>query len=304
MTAFPSRSRAAALASVFGVALAVPWLAGWVPPDRIFELTGLVLAAMLVACLRVQALAVTNRAIMPPAFVIVFTSLMLFGPHVAVLIAAAAALTTDFVNGRIARGQILIDTAIAVFATQSAGLVYQSVGTGFDLLVWPALALPIAAAVVAYHVTQGVLANVVVPFLARRPVDRSWPKRALAGCPVYLLGACVAAALVVVIDRRMWDLAPVVAVALFLAYRTYADYVRRLEEQHRRHELIDHLEQGMSVLDRDGCVTLWNDALERMLHCSGERALGRPFLDAVPALARTELPRAIKETVADGRPGC
>ena len=141
-------------------------------------------------------------------------------------------------------------------------------------LVWPWLAVPVTAAVVAYHVAQGALANVVVPFIARRPVNRSWPKRALAGWPVYLLGACVAAAIVEVIDRQMWDLAPVVAAALFLAYRTYADYVHRLEEQHRRREVIDHLEQGMSVLDSDGRVTLWNDALERMLHCSSDRALG------------------------------
>ena len=99
----------------------------------------------------------------------------------------------------------------------------------------------------------------------------------------------------------MWDLAPVAAAALFFAYRIYADYVKRLEEHHRRHELIDYLEQGMSVLDREGRVTLWNDALERMLACSADRALGRPFFEAVPALARTELPRAINETVADGK---
>src|SRR5215207_8750610 len=130
------------------------------------------------------------------------------------------------------------------------------------------MAVPVASAVLTYHVAQGALAEVVVPFITRRPVNRLWPDRALAGCPVYVLGACVAAALVEMIDRGLWSIAPVVAAALFFAYRTYADYVHRLEEQHRRREVIEYLEQGMSVLDLEGRVTLWNEALERMLHCS------------------------------------
>ena len=74
----------------------------------------------------------------------------------------------------------------------------------------------------------------------------------------------------------MWNIAPVRrGGAASSPIALYADYVHRLEEQHRRREVIDHLEQGMSVLDRDGRVTLWNDALERMLHCSRDRALGQ-----------------------------
>src|SRR5258708_2139973 len=250
--------------------------------------------------LRVQERATTDRAIMPPAFVIVFTALMLFGGNVAMVVAAAATLTPAFLARRTPLVQALIDTAIVIAATQAADVAHQSIARVVPgVFLWPWLALPIASAVVAYHLTQGVLAGGVGPFVSRRPVLRSWPKRALAGTPVYLLGAGVSAALVAVIDRGLWNVAPVVAVALFFAYRIYADYVHRLEEEHRRREVIDHLEQGMSVLDADGRVTLWNDAVERMLHCSGVRALGYRLTDAVPSLAGTELPRAIKDTVAD-----
>jgi diguanylate cyclase (GGDEF)-like protein/PAS domain S-box-containing protein len=299
LATFPSRSSVAVLAAIFSGATFLPRLAGWAEPDRLFELAGLVLAAMLASTLRVQEPATTDRAIMPPAFVIVLSALMLFGPHVAMFVAAAATLTPRFVTARTPRIQMLSNTAIVVVATQSAGLAFQSLAGVPSVFEWPWLAVPLAAAVVAYHVTQGALADVIVPFITRRPVNRSWPARALAGCPIYLLGACVAAALVEVIERRLWDITPVAAAALFLAYRTYADYVERLEEHHGRREVIDHLEQGMSVLDRDGRVTLWNDALERILHCSSDRAVGRPITDAAPALTRTELPRAIKETIAD-----
>jgi hypothetical protein len=47
---------------------------------------------------------------------------------------------------------------------------------------------------------------------------------------------------------------------------------------------IDH-EQTVAVRRRDqeatAGVTLWDEALERMMDCPSERALGRPLLDAV-----------------------
>jgi diguanylate cyclase (GGDEF)-like protein/PAS domain S-box-containing protein len=298
MPSLPSRSSLAVLAAVFIAATVLPYLAGWTPLARIPELAGFVLAAMLTGCLGVPG-QTTNRAIMPPVFIIIFSSLMLFGPHVAMLIAVAATLTPGIVAARAPGRQMLVDTLIIVAATQSAGVAHRWVGTVPGVFVWPWLAVPITAAVIAYHVVQGAAANIVVPFVTRRPVNRSWPKRVLAGFPVYLLGAVVAAGVVQVIDRQMWNIAPVVAASLFFAYRTYADYVYRIEDHHRRLEVIDHLDQGMVVLDGDGRVTLWNDALERMLHCSGDRALGELFTDAVPALARTDVPHAVKETLAD-----
>ena len=51
----------------------------------------------------------------------------------------------------------------------------------------------------------------------------------------------------------------------------------------------------MSVVDGNGRITLWNDALERILDCPRERALGRSLAGAVPALGKTDLPRAISE---------
>jgi len=299
MAATPSRSTALALVSIFVGAVLLPRLAGWAQPDRIFELSALALAAIAVSCLRVQGPSSADRAIMPPAFLVVFAALLLLGPLVAMTVAAAAALAPGFTGPRGSIRQLLIDTAIAVAAAYSAGLAFLAVGDVPLLFEWPWLAVPIAAAVVLYHVVQGALAHLVVPLVSRRPIDRAWPKRALAGYPVYLLGAGAAAALVEVIDRRMWDITPILAVVLFFAYRTYADYVRRLQEEHRRREVIEHLEQGMSVLDEDGRVTLWNDALERMLHCTIDRALGDLLVNAVPALSRSELPRAIKESTED-----
>ncbi len=299
MAALPSRSTAAALGAVFIGALLLARVTGWAPPDRSLELSACLLAALIVSFLRVQHRAAADRVIMPPAFVVAFGALMLLGPHVAMLAAVTATVATGLVGVRTAGRELLVDTAIAVLATEAASLTYASAVAIPGLSLWPGLAGPIAVAVLAYHVVQGTFAHVVMPLVLRRPIDRSWPGRALDGYATYLLGAGVAAALVEVIDRRMWNIAPIVAAVLFLAYRTYADYVQRLEEKHRRREVIDHIDQGMSVLDGEGRVTLWNDALERMLRCPSDRALGRPLMEAVPALAHSELPRALRDTVSD-----
>ncbi len=55
----------------------------------------------------------------------------------------------------------------------------------------------------------------------------------------------------------------------------------------------------MSVLDGQGRVALWNDALARIVGCPRERVLGRSLLSAVPALRDTALPRAISDASSD-----
>ena len=304
MRTLPSRAGLVAVAAILAVAVWTARFAGWAQPDRTLELAALVLAAILTSVLGVQPPAAKDRAIMPPSFVVTFGSLLLFDRNVAMLIAAAAVLARAFSrSGRPSQwSRTLVDVAIAIGATQLGGLTYHWLDGFSPGTVWPWHALPVAAAVVAYHVVQGAMAEVGVPLLARKPVDRSWLKTALRGCPMYLVGASLAVGIVAMIDRRLWELLPVVAGALYFAYRVYVDYVARLDEEHHRREIIEFLEQGMSVVDADGRVTLWNDALERMVGCSRERAMRQTPVDAVPALRGTEIPRAIAATLADRTP--
>ena len=299
----PPRANTLAVAAMFIVAVSVPQLAGWPQAARPIELSGLLLAAIVAAVLWEPRSTTKDRTIMPPAFVLIFSSLLVFGPHVAALVATIAALTPGFVDSRrpYPRAPILIDAAVTVTATLMAAMAYGSLGGRAGEFTWPRQALPVGAAVLAYHLAQRALAEVVVPFLGRTAINRSWPRTALRGCPAYLVGASVAAALAEVITGRMWEVLPVAGASLFFAHTMYADYVNRLEEASRRREVIEFLEQGMAVIDADGRVTLWNDALECMTGCPRARALGRPLDAAVPALARTELARAIRDTVADGK---
>ncbi len=300
MRTLPSPPGLVAAAAILIAAVAVPQLAGWVPSHRGFELAGLILAAILTSGL-VQPPAATNRAIMPPSFVTTFGALLLFDRHLAMLVAIVAVLAPAFPAAwrPSRRRQILIDLVIAIAATQLGGLTYQWLDGFSRGLVWSWQAGAVSAAVVVYHVVQGALAEVVVPFVSRQPFNRAWVKTALRGCPMYLVGAALAVGVVEIIDRRLWEVVPVVGGSLYFLYRVYVDYVTRLQEEHHRREVIDFLEQGMAVVGADGRITMWNDALERLVGCSRERALGRTLVDAVPMLRGTEVPRGIESTLTD-----
>ena len=178
----------------------------------------------------------------------------------------------------------------------------ETLGGTVGHFVWPWQGVPIAAAVIAYCLVRSASAEILLPLVTRQPINRSWLTSLLRGCPNYFIGASLAVGIVEVIDHRVWEVLPVAAVPLYFAYRAYRAHMTRLDEEHRRREVIESLDQGMSVLDTNGRITLWNDALERIMDCPRQRALGRSLTAAVPALGKTDLPRAISETLTTRTP--
>ena len=266
--------------------------------------SGLILAGILTSALAMRQAPAKDWATMPPSFVIDFTALLLFGPDAAMFVAAAGIVAQALAGpqGSHPSRRMLVSSATVMVAIQAAGFAHRALGGTMGHFIWPFQGVPIASAVVAYCLVKSASAEIVVPFFTKQPINRSWPKSLLRGCPSYFIGASLAVGLVEVIDHRMWEVLPVAAVPLYFAYRAYSAHVNRLEEEHRRLEVIDSLDQGMSVVDSNGLVTLWNDALERILDCPRERALGRSLAAAVPVLAKTDLPRAISEALTSRTP--
>src|SRR5581483_7854438 len=187
-------------------------------------------------------------------------------------------------------------------ALGSAGLAHRALGGTVGLFVWPMQALPIAGALLSYCFVMTASTEVFVPFISKCPVNRSWLKTVRNQSPFYFVGAGVAAALAELVAHRQWTALPAVAIPLFFAYRAYLDYTRSLDDERRRAEVIESLEQGMAVVDGNGRVALWNDALQRLTGCSRELALGRSVLEAVPAVSKTALPRVITEVLSERNP--
>ena len=297
-----SRLLAIAVAAV-GSGLLLEY-AGVLPPTRAWELCTLILLGILISAFADRPTSIEDGACMRASFVIEFATLLIFGAHPASVVAAGNALARGFGDSERAPAyqRTLINLAIAVAGIQAAGYVYGATGSALGSPTWPLLTVPIAAALIAYCAAKLLLADVALPLIARQNILKGWPDAMRRDVSLHIVGAAVAAGLVELIAHRMWDSLAVVAVPLFFATWIYHDYLSRLDEEDRRCEVIESLDQGMCVLDARGRITLWNDAIARISDVPRERALGALLTTVVPSLAKTELPKAIADAQKDRAP--
>jgi diguanylate cyclase (GGDEF)-like protein/PAS domain S-box-containing protein len=273
---------------------------GWPQPDRVREFAGLTLAAIVMSAFAMSSSTAEDRGMMTPPFAVEFTALLIVGGNAALVIAAVGIVTrwlADWERARPLR-RMLVNAASVMIATEAAALAHAALGGTTAHFTWPAQGLPIVAAVAACTLVKTTLAEVIAPLLNRQTIDRAWPNSVLRNLPNYLIGASVAVGVVEILDHGAWQVLPVAAIPLYCAYRAYCSDLKRAEHEYRRREVIDSINQGMSVIDSGGKVTLWNDSLERITGCPRERALGRSLVGAVAALNQTQLPKALDEALA------
>ena len=192
------RSDVVAFAAVAIAAGVLLGLADWPQPHRTVEFSALILAAILTHALAMRQSITQDWATMPLSFVVDFTSLLLLGPNATMLVATTGTVTqrlTDSQRSHASR-RMLLNAGIIMAATQAAGFAHRALGGTMGHFIWPVQGMSIAAAVVVYCFVKSASAEIVVPFFTRQPVNRSWPKSILRGCPSYCIGASVAVGLV------------------------------------------------------------------------------------------------------------
>jgi len=274
-------------------------LAGFPDPHHTIEFVAFVVAGVVVAALTTEIDALADPAAMRPLFVVEFAALLFAGTPGALVvaaIAAGAAALIDTAAGRVQRWASNGVTAIASIV--AAGALFQVLGGSPRDFSWPLSAVPIAAAAIGYAVVRLASADVVAPLLARLPARRGWTRRIAETMPHYIIGASVAAVIVAILDARLWQVAVVVAAPLAFAFSTYADYVATRADALRRREIVDAVNEAVCVVDAQGRVTLWDAALDRLLGCPRQRALGGALTMAVPALATADFKRAMDDAAS------
>ena len=262
----------------------------------------LALATILTSTLKLQLPTTKNRATMSLSFVVDFAALLLFGPQQAMLITAVGAVSqaTTKVAHKNPLYRTLFSVSALVVTVQAAGLAYRVSGGTFGHLVWPGNAASVAVAVITYFLVNSGAIAIAVALSTYQPMRRVWQRDFLWGAPSYFVGAGVAVVIVEVIVHQMWGLLPLAVAPVYITYRAYRMYAGRLEDEHRHREVIESLNEGMAVIQRDGRVALWNDAVERITGIPRERVLGRSLIEAVPQLAGTTLPQLIDAVLESG----
>ena len=272
-------------------------LAGWPPSARGLEVVGLMLAAIAGALLDRRRSATKSSA---TAFVVDFAALLIGGRAMAAIVASLGVVLRSLAGS--SRRRMFADVAVVVASIQSAGFVHARLGGTVGHFEWPWQGVPIATAAVAYCLVQYALKECVVPFVERRPVNLSWPRLVARDFPDFILAAVVSVVVAAAIEDRMWGLLFAAVMPLVFVYRAHFHHLERLEREQRHHDVIDFLDQGICVLDRDGQITVWNEALQRIVDCPSARALGRTLDAVLPVLSKTEFQRAFDEARGSRRP--
>ena len=299
MGRFPRHSGLFVFAAMATIAVVILGFLGWPKADRVPEFSALIVAAILTSVLGVHRPAAEDRGMLPLAFIIHFASLLLFGPLVTMLVVTAGAAAAMLADPQWTRPpeRTLVQAATTIAALQAAGFVHIVLGGTHGHFVWPWQGLPIAFAAATYAVAYTALSDILVPLIAGQPINRQWPGSMLRDCPHHVIGAGLAVGLIEIIDHQLWEVLPVAAVPLFFAHRAYCAYVSQIAHEHRSHEAIESLDQGVAVIDGRGVITLWNNALEQIVDCPREHALGRTLFEALPLLKSSGLSRTIDDAI-------
>ena len=267
------------------------------PPEagQIVVLAGLAVATIGSSALKLNLPTIGDRATVSAAFVIDFAALILFGPNLSMWVSTVGAISQSTV--RVAQTnpphRTLFNAASLVVTTQASGYVYAALGGHFGGIGGLGDAAPLTGAALTYFLLNSGLVAAAVALSTSQPVLQVWQHNFLWSGPSYFVSAGVAILIVEAIVHQMWAFLPLAGLAAYLTYRAHGVYVARLQEDHRHREVIESLNEAMAVIQRDGRVTLWNEALERTLGVPRQRALGRRLLEAVPMLAATALPTLI-----------
>ena len=233
------------------------------------------------------------------SFIADLTTLVFFGPVAMTLVAvigAVARLVADPPDTYPVRRSLLHVLAAGV-AAQTAASIYTGLGGTTVPLAWPWQGIPMAGAALTYCVFTSAIADLVTPVAIGGSMSRAWPRHVLSGCPGYVIGAGIAIGVIELIQRQAWPLLPLAAVPFFFAWNAFRSHTAQLGRQDRRLDVTASPDHGVCLLDDDGYIREWNDALALLVDCPALRAKGRRLADAIPKLAATHLPVAVQHAL-------
>src|SRR5947209_925074 len=196
----------------------------------------LLLLSSATASLKVHLPLTTGGSTMSVSYAVDFASLLLIGPDLTMIVAAASAFSQCSLNSKDRNPfyRTLFSMASLVVTVQGAGLAFHllggRVGTGMPVMM---LARPlVGAATVSFLLNTGFIATAIA-LSTRDRIDTVWHANFLWSAPSYFVGAGVAALAAAIVERAGYWLAPLTFAPLYLTYRTYKVYMGRIEDEQR-----------------------------------------------------------------------
>jgi diguanylate cyclase (GGDEF)-like protein/putative nucleotidyltransferase with HDIG domain len=231
-TALPATARAYVASIVFAGALCLLHAATQLQFDRVGLLVFLLALGVVTSAIKIDLPLGRSQSNLSLSHAINFWALFALGPAEAVCIATVSAWTqcTFRVGARNPLHRILFNigslTLTAWLAGAAIGFLMQWGPPGFA-------ALARTAAIIAplYFFTNTVLVAAAIGLSTRQPVSRVWHRNFFWSAPSYLAGAALAALATAGPSRGWFGWLALLAVPLYLVFRSYHTVVARLREE-------------------------------------------------------------------------
>jgi diguanylate cyclase (GGDEF)-like protein/putative nucleotidyltransferase with HDIG domain len=167
------------------------------------------------------------------AYAVDFASLLLLGPHQAMVVSAASALAACRLNQKEKQSvrYTLFSMAAMALTVQSAGLALAWVG---DPGITPTLATigkPLLATAAVYSIVSTGLVATAQALASSASLATTWKAGVINCAPGSFVGACTAAIASALVTRTGYWIMPLGFAPIYLSYRTYKVYRGRIEDE-------------------------------------------------------------------------
>jgi diguanylate cyclase (GGDEF)-like protein/putative nucleotidyltransferase with HDIG domain len=182
--------------------------------------------------------AVEDAGSMSLGFVLTFTSMLRFGPQVALLMGALGSISGCIYPRRQPFHQFAFNVCLALTEVGLASMAFYYInGNRLEMQLPFTFIAIVVATLVNYAVNTGGVATIIALCTDQKPLPL-WKETFLWTAPSYFAGACISSFAILLFGRHLGALLLFASPVAYLTYQSYAVYVgRALEKQKHIEEL-------------------------------------------------------------------
>lgn len=234
-----------------------------------------------------------NDSSLTVCHVVDFTTLIVCGPHAAVVVSAFGGWAQCTLRSQTKNPmhRVVFSVAALALTMGTAGWVYQWLGGQPGLWTATQQFEPLISAATVVFLLNSILIAGAVALTTRRSIPLVWFESYLPTWPTYMIGAGLASGIAVVLERRAYWLLPLLAGPLVLLHRNFLAYLENVRHSvtdpltglpNQRH-MVAHLERELAAAryDRHQFAVIFMDldglkiVNDRGGHQAGDSALVR-----------------------------
>jgi PAS domain S-box-containing protein len=231
---------------------------------------------------------------MSVSYVVDIAAVILFGPHAAMIVAAAAGLSQTTLRSKEGNPlfRTLFNMSFLLLTVQAAGQVFQRLGGRPDAAP-KALIVPVAAMALTYFVANTTFVALAIALTTNQSAWRIWKTDFASSAPSYLFGALAAASVIKVTETSgPWLTLLLAAAPFFLIYRMW---VTRRQSDERQKSILEAAHDAIITMDQDLSIREFNPGAELMFGYARLDVLGRGVDMLLPADTRAQHLRALTD---------